>query len=248
MRAGLAGALCLAALGAGATAPLESVPDGSVAYRLSIAGIPIGSAAMTVTLRDGRYAIDGTADFGFLFWGGTGGARAEGTAAGGALRPERYRLAYEGLRRPGGVSIDFAGGRAVRWESFPPPPPEFAEGRIAVTEAHLTGVLDPLSALVIPAPQTADPDAVCRRLLPVFSGYTRFDLQLTGATAHGAGVACAASYRPVAGHRPDSRSVARITAPGAFEVALAPISPEVWGPARVAVQTRFGQFEMVRQP
>jgi hypothetical protein len=39
-----------------------------------------------------------------------------------------------------------------------------------------------------------------------------------------------------------------MTQPGAFEIALVPITPEAWGPERVAVETRFGTFEMIREP
>lgn len=246
MRRRLALAFASVVLAAGSAAP--TAPQRGIGYDLSIAGIPIGSARLAASLDGGRYRIDGWADVGFLFWGGRGGAEAEGEAVGGRLQPARYRLSYDGATRPGGVRIEFDGGRAVRWESFPPPPEEFREGRIAVTEAHLQGVLDPLSALVVPAPADANPESVCRRLLPVFSGYTRFDLELTGTAPAPTGVGCTARYRPVAGHRAGSRSVARMTEPGAFEVALAPIGANLWGPARVAVQTRFGTFEMVRSP
>lgn len=238
----------LAAFTAGATVPPESIVRPDARYRLSIAGIPIGSAALSVSVNDGRYTIDGTADFGFLFWGGRGGARTEGLASPHSWTPVRYRLTYEGTRRPGGMEIDFENGKAVRFHSFPPPPDDVMEGRIALTDAHLRGVLDPLTALVVPAGPGADAESVCNRLLPVFSGFTRFDLELTGARDAEPGIGCSARYVPVAGHRPDSRSVERMTQPGAFEIALAPLVTHAWAPTRVAVQTRFGMFEMIREP
>jgi hypothetical protein len=245
---GLAG-LALTALTAGATTNAETGAD--AVYGLSIAGIPIGTAKLSVDIAGDRYVLDGAADVGFLFWGGVGKARALGAMQGGAMRPAQYRLAYEGVSRPGRVEIDFANGRAVRWERLPEPDGDWAEewarNRITVEDHHLAGVLDPLSALVIPMPADAEPSAVCRRLLPVFSGFTRFDLELTGTAAAANGVGCTADYRPVAGHRPDSDSVERMSRPGAFEIALEPITSEAWGPARVAVQTRFGTFEMVRE-
>jgi hypothetical protein len=244
--AGLAFA-AFAAFAATATVPPSSVAEPMAVYRLYVAGIPIGSAGLSVTVAANRYVIDGTADFGFLFWGGRGGARAEGSANGHGWQPDRYRLAYEGVRRPGGVEIDFEGGKAVRVHSFPPPPEDVLQGRVELTEEHLRNVLDPLTALVVPAGVGADPSTICRRLLPVFSGFTRFNLALEGPRTTTPDLGCAARYVPVAGHRPDSRSVARMTQPGAFEIALAPITPEAWAPARVAVETRFGTFEMIRQ-
>ncbi len=231
--------------------PADATLEQGAAFDLSIAGVPIGDARIAVTAEGGAYAIDAAADFGFLFWGGDGAARAEGAANGDALAPARYRLAYQGVTRPGAISIDFAAGRASAWSFAPPIPDEFAQGRVAVTPDHLEGVLDPLSALVIPAPADADPDAVCRRVLPVFSGVTRFDLALEGALAasadDGGAVTCAVRYAPVSGHRADAASVARLTRPGAVALTLAPLAPGFWGPQRVTVATRFGDFEMTRR-
>lgn len=249
MRALIATGFGVVAMGAAATAtvPAAAGPEPMASYRLFIAGIPIGSAGLSVRVEGAHYVIDGTADFGFLFWGGRGGARAVGLANGGGWQPLTYRLAYEGIRRPGGMEIDFEGGKAVRVHSFPPPPEDVMQGRVELTDDHLRNVLDPLTALVVPASATAAPAEVCQRLLPVFSGFTRFDLALEGPRETQPGLGCAARYVPVAGHRPDSSSVTRMTRPGAFEIALAPISDDAWAPARVAVDTRFGTFEMVRQ-
>lgn len=240
----LAAALMLAASPAGA------LRDAGARYALSIAGLPIGEAALSVAAAGDRYAIDASADVGFLFWGGAGSARAEGAAAEGSLAPASYRLDYEGVSRPGSVSIDFEDGRASAWRFAPPIPPEFAEGRVPLAPSDLEGVLDPLSALVIAAPADIDAEALCRRVLPVFSGATRFDLALEGAqpgARDGGAVACAARYRPVSGHREGSAGVARLMRPGAVEVALAPLAPGFWGPERVAVETRFGAFEIARR-
>lgn len=234
---------------AAATAgPTQATREGRAAFDLTIAGIPIGDASLRVALREDRYVIDADADFGFLFWGGTGAARAEGGVVDGALRPSRYSLAYEGVTRPGRVDIEFDGARAVRWDREPPIPERFAEGRLPVTDAHLAGVLDPLSALVIPAPADVAPQALCRRVLPVFSGYTRFDLRLISARGVEDGaVACETRYAAVAGHREDSRGVRRMRRPDALRIALAPIAPGAWGPHRVAVSTRFGTLEVTRR-
>lgn len=240
--------LCVAAAIAAAAFPASATRDAGTAYDLSIAGIPIGEARLSVALDGGRYRVEGTADVGFLFWGGDGTAFAEGVAGEDRLRPERYRLSYRGATRPGAVSIDFEDGRAVRWDREPEPSPEYREGRVEPSGAELAGVTDPLSALVVPAGADAAPEALCARVLPVFSGYTRFDLALDGAKATEAGaVECETRYRPVSGHRADSRSVERLSQPGALSVRLAPVADGLWGPDRVALETRFGLFELQRR-
>lgn len=234
-----------------AQATTEVNDNAAVVYDLSIAGIPIGEASLSVAMDGEHYALDATADVGFLFWGGEGNARSVGVLKAGSMQPSHYRLSYQGASEPGNIEITFADGRAVRWGRQPEPDAEWAEdwreNRVVLEDHHLAGVVDPLSALVIPISADAEPATVCRRLLPVFSGFTRFDLELTGTTTAPSGVGCTARYRPVAGHRPDSDSVERMTRRGAFEIALEPITDTAWGPARVAVQTRFGTFEMVRE-
>lgn len=238
----------LALLALAAPAAEATLPD-AARFEITLAGVPIGEATLAARLGGGRYAVEAAADVGFLFWGGKGGATAEGAARDARLEPARYALRYEGATRPGGVDIAFENGRAARHASFPPVPPEYAEGRVPVTQAHLDGVADPLSAFVIPAPADADPAALCRRTLAVFNGYTRFDIRLDGprAALSPGVVACAATYVPVAGHRPESPGVARLRRPGALDVTLAPLAPGLWGPQRIGVATRFGTLEILRR-
>ncbi|MGF1658240.1 MAG: DUF3108 domain-containing protein [Rubrimonas sp.] len=238
-----------------AAAPAADASLGGAArYDLSIGGIPIGEAQLRARVEGARYEIAATADVGFLFWGGEGEARAFGAALVAPvpdLAPEAYRLAYQGVTRPGAVEIDFLDGRAARHLRTPPIPPEYAANRVEIAPAHLEGVRDPLSAFVAPAPADIDPDALCRRVLPVFNGYVRFDIVLEGAldaapAADGA-VACAARYAPVSGHRADSEGVARLRRPGALSVSLSPLAPGLWGPHAIAVETRFGPFRLERR-
>jgi hypothetical protein len=238
-------ALTLAALGA---APAGATRSPAVAYDLSVAGVPVGEATLTVAVEGARYVVEGAADVGFLFWGGRGGARSEGTVEDGRLRPDRYRLSYQGVRRPGATEIDFADGRAVRWAAEPPPPEDYLRDRTPVEDRHLSDVLDPLAALVAPLPADASPAAVCAGVASVFSGWTRFDIELAGGTAAPDGaVVCRTRYRAVAGHRPDSAGVARLETPGAVALTLAPVGPSAWAPQRLSLPTRFGPFEMVRR-
>lgn len=245
MRSGsgvLAALLCMLAT------PLGAARENAAVFSLSIAGLPIGSASLVVDRDGDRYAIEGAADVGFLFWGGKGVARTEGSVSVGALQPERYRLSYEGVSRPGAVRIDFHAGAAVEWERRPPIPPEFAEDRDEVRPDDLVNVLDPLSALVAPLGPDASASDICERVAPVFSGYTRFDLELVGSSGQGdAGVTCDIRYRAVSGHRRDSESVRRLERPGALGLVMAPIGADAWAPARLTLATRFGVFEIARR-
>ncbi len=239
--------ILLAALAALAAQPTAATRPQGIAYEMRVSGLRIGTAELSAAVDGGRYAVEGRADFRFLFWGGAGDARSEGAVEGGRLRPDRFRLGYVGVRRPGATEIDFERGRAVRWASEPPPPEDYLARRTPVESRHLADVIDPLAALVAPLASDADPDAVCARVAPVFSGWTRFDLVLAGAAATEDGaVTCETRYRAVAGHVPDSAGVARLQRPGALSVSLAPIGDGLWGPERVVVETRLGPFELRR--
>ena len=52
--------------------------------------------------------------------------------------------------------------------------------RVPLTEASKRDITDPLSAFLMPAPVGANPvgPAACNRRVPVFDGYTRFDVTL----------------------------------------------------------------------
>jgi hypothetical protein len=240
-------ALAAAALATLLASPTAATRAPGAAYDLSISGLPIGEATLDVAIDGDRYAVDATADFGFLFWGGRGGARSEGVVAEGRLRPERYRLAYEGPRRPGLAEIDFRDGRAVRWANEPQPEGDWALGRTPVEPVHLSDVIDPLAALVAPLPADASPDAVCARVAPVFSGLTRFDLELTVARGGADPAAPAGAVTCETRYRPDSPGVARLQRPGAVSLTLAPIADGAWAPLRLALETRFGPFVLARR-
>jgi hypothetical protein len=238
----------LLALGLAAPAADASrAPDAR--YAISVGGVPIGAATLRAQMQGARYEVEASADIGFLFWGGEGSARTYGAVREASLAPDMFTLAYQGVTKPGGAEIVFENGRATRFSRFPPTPPEYAENRVEVKPADLIGVSDPLSAFVIPAGRGVAPDALCRRVLAVFSGSTRFDIALEGAraTLQGGAVACAARYRPISGHRADSEGVKRLTEPGAIEVSLSPLAPGLWGPQSIVVATRFGPLRVIRE-
>lgn len=90
------------------------------------------------------------------------------------------------------------------------------DDRVPVTTAAKRHVVDPLSAALIPLAgkdDKADKD-VCDRTLPVFDGWTRYDIALsyTGTDPvefpgyKGDAIHCSARWVPVAGHREGSRA------------------------------------------
>ena len=93
------------------------------------------------------------------------------------------------------------------------------------------------------------PPTACNRKIPIFDGYTRFDIDLTyvgerSAKAKGYNgpvAVCAVRYVPISGHSPDRPATKFMAENKDVEVWLAPIEADrVWMPFRVSVRTMIG--------
>lgn len=137
---------------------------------------------------------------------------------------------------------------AVSFDQVRPPPPP--RPRVPVTDADRRGVLDPVSALLIPVEGDGLAPSMCNRTLPIFEGTERFDIVLsylrTEQVKSGEGYAgpvlvCRAHYRPVAGHRPGAREVVYMERNNTIEAWLAPVrGAHLLVPWQVSVGTLVG--------
>jgi hypothetical protein len=221
-------------------------------YTATLAGIPIGKGAWTVEIRDRQYSAlaDGRV-IGLMraITRGDGTASAEGAVAGGRLVPAAY-AAHTGYdRHISEVRMTLSSGTVTDLVAEPVPP---SPDRIALTEAHRHGVTDPMSAALIGisgAGEVLSPEA-CRRTLPIFDGYQRFDLALSfkrmdDAKAehgyHGPVVVCSVAYRPIAGHRPARYAIQYLMEQRDMEIWFAPIAgTRVLAAFRMYVPTPIG--------
>jgi hypothetical protein len=131
------------------------------------------------------------------------------------------------------------------------PPFEDKPDRVPVRDKDKRGIVDPVGAFIIAVPG-ADPlvgPAACSRTIPVFDGFTRFDVRLAyvgqrrvTATGYSGPVAvCALRYVPIAGHRPDRPGTKFMAENKNIEMWLAPIeSARVLLPYRISVKTMIG--------
>ncbi|WP_237153274.1 DUF3108 domain-containing protein [Oryzibacter oryziterrae] len=128
--------------------------------------------------------------------------------------------------------------------------PELAErdDRVPVTNAAKRNVVDPLSAAMVPVSGKVG-KAVCDRTLPVFDGWTRYDIKLSysGTEAadvpgyKGDAVKCDARWIPVAGHRSGSKSTEFMTNNRDISVWFVPMAGgDVMVPSKVSVKTMRG--------
>ena len=242
----LAGALLLAAA-------LPARADSFTAtYNVSLIGLPIGTAHIAADLSPTRYKIEASArlsGFATLVSNSRGAANGSGAIVAGKVAPAGYATTASNAAMTRTVRMSLAGNAVTGIDISPPF--EDKPDRVPVTEKDKRGILDPVGAFVFPAVGDAPlvGPAACNRTIPIFDGYTRFDIALTyvgqrsvAAKGYSGPVAvCAARYQPIAGHRPNRPATRFMMENKDLEVWLAPVeSARVLVPYRLSVRTMIG--------
>ncbi len=250
MRALTASTLCLLA---GLSAGSANATDLRVDYRITLAGLTLGSADLQAKFVGDRYDLRMNAQLtglaGLFTASGRGGAVASGTLSGNRALTSGFSATGKSGGAERTVQIALASGNASEVKIEPPFEPR--PDRVPLEEVHKKGIIDPLSAVLAVAPVKGKPDdpANCNRTLPVFDGTQRFNVvmsfvetkrvQKPGYT--GNVLVCSARYTPVAGHRPQRWAVKYMQDNRDMAVWLAPVEgTRVLAPLRINVQTYFG--------
>lgn len=243
------GALPAAAASARAAAP--TAPETRLRYSVSLAGLPIARADLTLATAADHYDSR-------LVWRTSGlvdvfaGARGEVAASGRLGRrrpvPATYELASGEGRKAVHVMLAMAGGAVKAAEAEPPS--KKAADLVPLEPRHRIDVLDPLSATLLAA-RSAEigADDLCRRDLPIFDGWTRYDVRLSPKTTtvnrrrgvEGPIVVCAARWVPIAGHRTGAKVTRFMRDNEDLSVAFGRLEKaDVWVPVEVSVRTMVG--------
>jgi len=223
-------------------------------YAATLLGLPIGEISWTVDLRGNRFsanargAISGLLRF---FSNGRGDVSVHGALAEGKPVPADFALNLAAGKWSDDVRIVFSGDKAQEYVSAASP--NANPDRVPLTDAHRRGVLDPMSALLIPAPSmgTTVISRACEREIAVFDGHARYDLRLafrrfeevkTDGGYQGVAVVCAVSFIPVAGHDPKRYLMTYLAAHRDIEIWLVPLAgSRLLVPYRAAMPTPLGQ-------
>jgi hypothetical protein len=255
----LFGAALIAAIPAHGEGRLEA------RYGVTMAGLSIGQASWTVDIGSDRYASSATGKASGLMSklvSGEGTVSARGSVSQGRLTPASFvsTITHDGDKSDTKMVLDNGVVKDVSAESQKPVP-----DRVPVTEAHRQGIVDPVTALLMPmtgADGVSKED--CQRTLPVFDGRRRYDLKLTfkrmdQAKAErgyaGPVAVCAVSFQAKSGHRASSPLVKYLSEGREIELWLAPISgTRMLAPIRASFASMFGnlviqakQFDVARQ-
>jgi len=223
----------------------------AVDYGINLAGLPIGTARLAGSFDRDRYLMDVSAVLTGLvgaITGGKGSARASGSFT-AAPQPGAFAIATQTASSGIAVRMALAHGNVVQAEVTPPLVD--MQDRVPVTPANKRGIIDPVSALLMPTRGRGEPldPENCNRTLPVFDGATRFNVVLSYAETRpvqkpgyaGPVLVCNARYQAVAGHRPDRPGVKFMEENREMSVWLAPVEgTRVLIPLRISVLTTIG--------
>lgn len=221
-------------------------------YGVSLIGLPIGVANVTADISGTAYSIDAHAKLSglaSLVSSSRGASTGTGSIQSGRIVPATFATTATNSQMTRTIRMALA-GNAVSGVDISPPF-EDKPDRIPLTDKDKQGVLDPVGAFLVPAPAEGDPTSAgaCNRTLPVFDGYTRFDVALSyvgerkvSAKGYSGPVAiCAVRYIPISGHRRDRPATKFMAENKDIEVWLAPVGvTRTLMPYRVSVRTMVG--------
>jgi hypothetical protein len=222
-------------------------------YSIALTGIPIGRSALVLELTNNNYTTAGSATVtGILklVSPGKGSAASRGSITNGKILPISYSLTSESGERWEDIRMAIAAGVVRDFTIMPPP--SYADDRVPITDEHRKGVVDPMSAMIMPVPGSGDvlSAETCNRTLSIFDGRQRYDLVMSYERSDiakdvkgysGPLVVCRIAYRPLAGHRPNRAQVKYMVENQNIFIWLAPVAgTRVLVPVRVTVATMLG--------
>jgi len=220
-------------------------------YAISMTGIRVGQSAWTVNIDSDRYSASangGSVDLLNVLLRGEGVARVSGSIKDGRLVPATFSssLVEDGVK--GDLKMTLEDGIVTAVEDDGPPP---TSDRVPLTQLHVQGVTDPLTALLLPdaGGEAAPAKESCERTLAVFDGRRRYDLALSFKRVEKMQhrpegerlLVCNVVLRPIAGHRADSMIMKYVAGRRDMEISFAPIAgTRFLAPFRLSLPTLIG--------
>ncbi|MGO4707047.1 DUF3108 domain-containing protein [Microvirga sp. 2MCAF38] len=220
-------------------------------YDISLAGIPLGTADLSSTFEGPKYKMQlGVKLTGIakMLTGGKGAATASGNIAGAQPQPAAFAVTSRSSGDQRTVRMGLNAGTVAAVEIVPPI--DEKPDRVPVKDADRKSIVDPISALLMPALVGGMTDSAnCNRVIPVFDGAARFDIVLTyGETKqidkpgyNGPVLVCNARYVAISGHRALRPSTKFMEDNKDMSVWLMPLEgTRLLVPVRIAVRTMVG--------
>ena len=240
---------CAAFIFAGAPAQADSL---QADYRITLLGLPIGNANLSVDLTRTHYAIKARAALSGLasmVSNSKGATNGSGAIVNGRISPSDYATTASNSSMTRTIRMTMAGNAQTGVDISPPF--DDKPDRVPLTGKDLHDIVDPAGAFILPGvgDQPLVGASACDRTISILDGYTRFDVTLAYVGMRdvkvkgysGPVAICSARYIPIAGHRPNRPGTKFMAENKGLEVWLAPVeSAHVLLPLRVSVLTMIG--------
>ncbi|MGL4634575.1 MAG: DUF3108 domain-containing protein [Beijerinckiaceae bacterium] len=229
-------------------------------YLITVAGLHIGTAQLSGQISAQSYRAVLNAQLTGLagaLTSGRGAVQVSGTFQGQRPISNGYALSANNSQISRTIQIGINGGNITQVAIEPPFEPK--PDRVPVLEHHRRGIVDPVSALMMPALSNGDMLAQenCNRTIPVFDGVQRFNVELSysgtkvvneprkGYVGHA--LVCNARYTPLAGHRL-LPATTYMTNNREMSVWLVPVNgSRALIPFRIQVKTQLGNMVIEAQ-
>lgn len=219
---------------AGLTAVPAQANQTAVSAKLSLTfqGLPVGELKHTSTVSGSGYKITGvvnTNSLVSLIAGVKANFNASGQLNGNSVKPNTHTTSYKQKKKRGTTSIAFAGAQVTNVSATPAV--TYKPTVIKVTAAHKKNVVDPVSALLFTTNGDHSGAAVCNRSVAIFDGKERYDIKVSHVSTktrkvtgfRGPVHTCSVRYVPVAGHRPEKKSIQRLAKNRSIRIEMARI-------------------------
>ncbi len=222
----------------------------STDYRLTLAGLTVAKASFVTEVSSNNYTISGSfkaAGIVDVFTDITAETSVSGQLAKSRMQARRYSLLYKSGRSERSYDVRFLNGNVTE-TIVDPKPGKRPDTWIAVSDADLKAVFDPITGLVVP-----QDEAVCSRTLPIYDGESRMDLVLSpkgSKTAKLAGVEtevtiCGIRYIPKSGYRRGRDDIDYMSRATGMEIWFAKTDTlKVYAPVYARVPTRLGPLHI----
>ncbi len=243
------------ALGLADTATAATT-DVSLVYGISLAGVRIGQVEVHARFEDTGYAVSlsgETRGVSRFVSNASATMSARGSIRNGRAFPAEFQISM--TEGPDGAdAVMTLRDRAVRDLTVVPGLVPWFD-LVPLTMDHVRNIVDPMSALIAPVRRIVGltPAEACDRTIPVFDGWSRYDVTLGSGELRmvvgpaggysGPVYACGASYRPIAGHRSSEAPVVYMEGNGRLQATLMPIAGQlILVPFELLIGTELGDL------
>ncbi|KPB00867.1 DUF3108 domain-containing protein [Ahrensia marina] len=239
--------ITFAAICAGANANSALAADFESEYAISVIGLNIGKSKFKTSIIDNRYKINGTlqaSGVASIFTSTSGSLTATGSLGKDKVQPTAFDVKYKDGDKNKRTVLEFSGDNVTKVTNTPKLK---KKGKwVDIEKSHLTNVLDPMGAILVPAKSMR---SVCNNTLKIFDGEMRADFPMRYLRTipfstkgyKGEAVTCRASFKPIAGYDAKKEDINWMRDNGRIEISFAPVGDTgYFAPVAAKIKTRIG--------